>query len=297
MNIESISNYFRELLIMDCNRFLKTYGWTGELTRDFDKTLLNYFAFKDIFDKSKKKWKCIENPELSFSEDIQNGYDNLKQALVSGENLDKYMSKGIFRGENDPMFNDWGILHFHLGNELETSNKFVKRTGELAFVRFHKDSAYIIAIGKHGDWTKQALVATLHKYWRYTLESSLNNLMTTSHDLTDYELSKLRESNINVPLIMDDGEVYMLLNGGLSTAGNRTAHSHSLIEITNSLTCMAEYIVKSNIFHDVLNLFPYCFRLTDTFWGLQTTGIAFRSLRTKKYLSCIAGVVKYEEDL
>ena len=53
----------------------------------------------------------------------------------------------------DMMFNDWQIVHFHLG-AAPGSGGVVPRTGPLLFAHITGEEAILIDVAPHGAWTQ-----------------------------------------------------------------------------------------------------------------------------------------------
>ncbi len=60
----------------------------------------------------------------------------------------------------DLLLNDWGVHHLHFGHTLRPDG-FVERPEdkpELLFVIFRPDTAYVLGVFKHGEWTQDNIV-------------------------------------------------------------------------------------------------------------------------------------------
>ena len=92
------------------------------------------------------------------------GWSNLKASILKGEDVTPYLSKSI---ENitypDSMLNDWGVYHFHLGEESD--GRFITRTGPLLFALVKADILYAINVYHHEQWTDSNIVETIHRNW------------------------------------------------------------------------------------------------------------------------------------
>ena len=103
----------------------------------------------------------------------------------------------------DYLFNDWGILHLHLGKEFEDKkSKFIKRTGPLLFIIPYFDKVYLLSVFNHGDnvWSKKTLVQEVYDNWPELLYKS-DNIVGLETEISDDERQLLRKAGINSPLI------------------------------------------------------------------------------------------------
>jgi hypothetical protein len=86
--------------------------------------------------------------------------------VISGENLQPYMSKKILNPEyHDKFFNDWGLYHFHL-QIGKPSYKKIKISDYLLIAYLDNQTLYFIKMILHGDkdkWVKQDYIEIIHK--------------------------------------------------------------------------------------------------------------------------------------
>lgn len=62
----------------------------------------------------------------------QSGYKTLKAKFANGDDVTPHLSSNILNDTyEDYLLNDWGIHHFHLGQNI--SDGFAGRTGPLLF--------------------------------------------------------------------------------------------------------------------------------------------------------------------
>lgn len=146
------------------------------------------------------------------------GLDLVKRKISAGEDLKPYLSEQINNSDyDDGMLNDWGIHHLHLGMALQ-SNGFIERTGPLLYVRFTRDSAYLINVFPHGNWALQDLLKIIHHNWPELLSINRLNregLISLGHSPTDSDIKAFRRNTINALVQMEDGTVYLPPGGGV----------------------------------------------------------------------------------
>jgi len=163
----------------------------------------------------------------------------IERKIRSGENINAYLSRKLIRIDyNDPLMNDWGIQHLHLGERVITEGEhkgFIQGTPELLYVYFDKQSAYFVAILDHRSFSKQYLIQTMHDNWPHVLEPyrDPNIISVYPRNPTSEELHKLRKANLNFGIVtVRSGTTYVLIGGGVATSGDnimdvrRTNHLH-----------------------------------------------------------------------
>lgn len=115
--------------------------------------------------------ELLKNP---LYDKFKNVIDKIISDAKSGISLKPYLSKGIKKiTKPDKMLNDWGIVHFHLGDSIN-SDGFIKRTGELLFAyrdeKLNPNKLYFLDIHHHGEWSKKRTVEILHNNWKNSIE-------------------------------------------------------------------------------------------------------------------------------
>lgn len=162
----------------------------------------------------------FEAKTFSCPADLANGYALLKNKLENGHDVCPHLSKFLLRDDyEDSLLNDWGIHHFHLGENPERSG-FIERTGPLLFAHVTHDSVYCLGIYPHGSWTQQDLIRVIHENWPAVIAAKkLNGIIGMSHTPTDDEIAQLRKAGVQTMVQVAPGIVYAPLGGGYSTAG------------------------------------------------------------------------------
>ena len=164
----------------------------------------------------------------------------IERKIRNGESINPYLSRKLINiGYNDPLLNDWGIQHLHLGERVSTEGKhrgFIKGTKELLYVYFDKQCAYFIKILGHGsDFADQILIQTIHDNWPEVLKPyrDPNIISVYPRNPTSTERHKLRQANLNVGIVtVSDGTTYVMIGGSVMTSGDnildvmQTNHLH-----------------------------------------------------------------------
>ncbi len=95
----------------------------------------------------------------------------------------------------DMMFNDWQIIHLHLGNFFVSPSK-IRRSGPLLFCHITATEATMLDVAPHGAWTKTDLLEILLKTNPKALERYEFSAITPQR-LTDTEYGNLRTNGVN----------------------------------------------------------------------------------------------------
>lgn len=168
---------------------------------------------------------------------------NIEQMIANGQDLTPYLSKHINHLDfSDPMLNDWGVHHMHLGDFMEASG-FIKRTNALLFARFSETDAYFIGIFEHGNWADQEIVEIIHGNWPKLIEryKAMNALRLTIVP-TNEDIARLRKGNVNALLQLKDGTVYTPIGLGFATDGTAIEISLKLVKLRGGINAVEKTI-------------------------------------------------------
>ena len=76
-----------------------------------------------------RKRQVMESKQLQVPPQLQAGYAEIKRKAEAGESLIPHQSRGLDDSETkDPLLNDWGVQHLHLGTRL-LAHGYIERTG------------------------------------------------------------------------------------------------------------------------------------------------------------------------
>ncbi|WP_156000293.1 hypothetical protein [Thioalkalivibrio sp. ALMg9] len=186
-----------------------------------------------------------ESSRLSCPQEHQSGYAALKAKFANGDDVTPHLSKTILSDTyEDYLLNDWGIHHFHLGQNI--SNGFAGRTGPLLFALVGNSDVYFIDIKAHGAWREQELIKTLHEEWPEAIANyRINGVLGLAYQPTNDDIAKLRKAGVQTLVQVDEGVVYGPIGGGYSTAGT-SVQSKMLADRYRSLVRDIEKHVKEN---------------------------------------------------
>lgn len=142
--------------------------YSKELTNE--KRAIRYLNFQRKRGILKPR-KVLKSNEFYCKEKYLKGLSAIEDILINGGNITPYMSKDVGKlNRQDLLFNDWGILHLHLGDGLEKSGDFIKRTGPLLFLILADEIAFLINVFDHGNWTNLRLLQITYDNWPFIIE-------------------------------------------------------------------------------------------------------------------------------
>lgn len=165
---------------------------------------------------------------FSCPTEFQTGLAGLEVAFLNGDNVQPWQSKlvdEIFY--EDGLLNDYGVLHFHLGETLE-NNGYIKRTGLLLFAVVRDATVYEIGIYGHGDWYEVDILNIIDRNWPELLDHvTIKAIDTVYSPRTKEEIKALRNANICAIIPLSSGRIVMPIGGGVATDGTSNDAVHS----------------------------------------------------------------------
>ncbi|MCO5341453.1 hypothetical protein NG896_02625 [Aeromonas veronii] len=208
---------------------------------------------KCIWDYHRYKFRKItDTPRrvfISSSMDRQSKFENVIYKILNkiekGESLLRYQSRLLKNADyDDGLLMDWGVQHLHLGDSIE-SDGFVKRTKELLFVRFTKDSAYVLGVFEHNQWSTLKTLEIIHENWPETIEHyKVRNIVDISHCPDEKTILNFRKIGLNYAVKLGDGTVYMGPGGGITTAGTPMEVTNNVLHLRRTFSHAYNHIVK-----------------------------------------------------
>lgn len=175
--------------------------------------------------------ELIEN---SLYEQFKDVITDIRDKATNADDLLPYLSKGIKRVQRpDKMLNDWGVLHCHLGNNIDASG-FISRTNELLFiyrdVMNRPNELYFLDIFNHGDWSKKRTIEIIKNNWSDILEPhQIKRVLAVSPNFDEDKHLFIRDANMNSAITFDDGTAYLHIGGGLTGLGTNMHSTDSKI--------------------------------------------------------------------
>lgn len=172
---------------------------------------------KELFPAPRK----VYEPEgFAIPSNQLDAYSWLKSKILAGENVNPHQSKRLSNTSfEDPLFNDWGIHHFHLTTRYEEDGSgWVERDGPLLFAFVRGDAFYSLKIGDHGDWCDKDLLRIIHENWPDLIAPYRLNIAGVERE-HEPDLKLMRRKGITVFHEVAPGAYYCAIGGGYSCTG------------------------------------------------------------------------------
>lgn len=153
--------------------------------KDKDKICIKYFEYLTKLEFAGPN-QIKKSGTFECAPKLQKGLADLEYIIKYGGDIRPYLNKDSqYLTKYDGLYADWGVLHFHLGEQLIEGQKFVERDNYILFA-FHKfNTVYFIGIYPHGHWTDKQVVQRMLDNWPKIFESKIvegkpNNLPNDS---------------------------------------------------------------------------------------------------------------------
>lgn len=198
---------------------LTNAGLTITDTSDTRKVFLRYLGYRHRL--------IVQRPRTIYKPSnficplgYEEGLALVEQKIQNGEDLTIHQSRKILNvNYKDPLLNDWGIQHLHLGTEMADNKPLIKGTSEILFVYFKEDKAYFICVAGHCKWSDQDMIRTLHDNFPEAIESWRMDDMSLVHVPTNDDIDMMRKAGIVSGLEVYPGVTYLSPGGGYATDG------------------------------------------------------------------------------
>lgn len=194
-----------------------------------DLLIIRYFTYlRKKGGQTPRPRRIHKTTEFVYPPELDAGLNQLINALVNGKNISPYLSKKFDDiSKIDGMFNDWGILHLHLGEQLDPNDgRHVERTGPLLFLYLTEEDAYLINVYKHSDWTDRSILQTVQNNWPQLIKPYvMHGALSLSHQYTEQQHAALRNAGITVLIELKDknGDILVIAPPGLGITASKDA--------------------------------------------------------------------------
>ena len=180
--------------------------------------------------------------------------ENILQYLSEGGDITPYLSTKCINLdiEQDLMFNDWNILHIHLGKKPHKHNpRFIERTGELLFLLNTDSEIRVLGLYHHKSqsWSRQELIQKVYDNWPEMICPFQE--MQLAEKYNDQQRGQFRKAHMTV---ID--EVYekssnktfavMMKNMGIASSGDAVIDIRTYDDICNLLYHLESSIQRKN---------------------------------------------------
>ena len=243
------------------------------LVRDFEDAVMNYGKENGlIFSENDRSQAVIRilnfnrkigsrnKKTIYYAKDIKiptkykKRVENILQYLSEGGDITPYLSTKCINLdiEQDLMFNDWNILHIHLGKKPHKHNpRFIERTGELLFLLNTDSEIRVLGLYHHKpqSWSRQELIQKFYDNWPEMICPFQE--MQLAEKYNDQQRGQFRKTHMTV---ID--EVYdkssnktfavMMKNMGIASSGDAVIDIRTYDDICNLLYHLESSIQRKN---------------------------------------------------
>lgn len=214
-------------------------SWKNSVISVIDEKYSNYQKVMDMSDEEKILnyisyiRKCANHPFTVYEsiqikemipDNAREAYNEIKGRLIEGKGVEPYLSSQARKLRPDGLFNDWNILHLHLG-EIHGANATANRTRETLHLQLTNDSAYLIKIGAHGSgaYNDPEDLNIVKQNWPDLL-ASMPNVNVEEH--MDSQLFEYRQNGImTIPVATNhSGDKEAVLTNSLGYSTKNTSN-------------------------------------------------------------------------
>jgi len=204
---------------------LSTLGVTPKNSNSIQDLCL---AYLNASNRRISPWKRIvhHSKELiaklpTLSPDQQKAVKTIQKAAEQGQDLTCYLSKKMMEDYNDSLFNDWKVIHFHLGH-FQSGNPFVQRTDELLYGYATKDDLFLIEVFDHNGFSNQVLLQIIHDNWPHITRPFALQGLKAGPPITNSTIKQLRKHGVSYSVPLKDGTLLFPPGGGYASSGDNT---------------------------------------------------------------------------
>ena len=148
------------------------------------------------------------------------------------------------------MYNDYAVVHFHLGVGSET-NGYINRTKELLFAVVDSSAVYEIGIYRHGDWWELDILDLIDENWPSLLDRvTLQCVDVANCPCTREEVRALRDAKVVSIFKLRSGRIVAPPGGGIATDGTSFEAVRSA-DYWAKVLRDGEHLIVANIEEDI----------------------------------------------
>ena len=166
--------------------------------------------------------------------EVKEGLAWLESKIEKGESVNQHLNTTIQKDKLDGLLYDWGIHHLHLGLKYEATG-FVERTGPVLFAVFRPNDVYFVDVRDHKGWSDKGLLEIINRNWPELLFLYRMEGVKPETSFTEEDITSLRKGGVNTVHELSDGNSYLSMGGGITSAGTSQEAVRTYIEIVRML--------------------------------------------------------------
>lgn len=261
---------------------MKSEGLNNSRKMEIDQLIISYFTYLRK-KESGLKHKIHFSKEFFCPEEHKPTLRNITDLLETGGDISPYLSRRAILFKNDYMFNNWGIIHLHLGDEPhKRDRKFIKRTDLLLFMYRHDNDAYLINMAEHNRWSNLENLQILENNWPELIENrKLYGVTGLSDVISDTErfnfwkkgmdtVTELTDQNGEAMVIVPPGSGSMASKDSLEDTLFYKKQEKNIKDIEKAIICDLELIKSKMKDEDIQPADSLEFKLvrSDSEWNI-----------------------------
>ncbi len=239
----------RETLASIFKKEIDELGFDTSLLTTSDDVLQSYCSY--IYRLIEKRPRTIHEADtLTCPTVVEKGLNWLEEKIRKGESVNPHLNRATRKDKLDGLLYDWGIHHMHLG-ETFSAPGYVERTGPVLFAIFRKDDVYFIDIKDHEGWSDKNLLEIVNRNWPELLSAYKMEGVKPETTFNETEITSLRKAGVNTFHELSDGNTYLSMGGGITSAGTSVMAIRSygtMVRMINgieeNITANAKYLVS-----------------------------------------------------
>jgi hypothetical protein len=219
---------------------------------NFQNALLDWLHFR-ARSIPQRPHRVIISPEVQQKMGNYPAVAKIRDELSQGKDITPWLSDSVRKKASDPkadlMFNDWQILHFHLGSLFVQPDK-IGRTSDLLFAFVAPDRAVFLDVQPHGSWAMRDLLRVLLRVspTDMTRCEFKGVLGSARGGYTDDEILKLRQSGMNAPIDID-GRLFLAPGLGVASSKHATRIVRAVQNLERQIAHMRKVLETNLIPH------------------------------------------------
>jgi hypothetical protein len=243
------------------------------LVRDFEEVVFNYGKEKGLIFSENNRTQAVirilnfyrkigigNKKVISYARNIkipkkyQKRVESVLNYLSRGGDITPYLLTQSINldCQQDLMFNDWNILHIHLGKKLHTHKpRFIERTGELLFLLNTDCEIRVLGLYHHNppSWSRKELIQKVYDNWPEMINPYQEMQLVEKYN--DQQRGQFRKAHMTVIDEVYDKKrnktfAVMMKNMGIASSGDAVIDVITYDDICNFLHDMEFNIQSEN---------------------------------------------------
>lgn len=198
--------------------------------------------------------------EIKNYPELVSGYNEIKDRLQKGEGVQPYLSTKAYELRPDDLYNDWQILHLHLG-VVQGNKKKSKRSNLTLRMYVENLKAYFICLEPHKSYANSELLKIMYENWPEIIERHELKGITLDKELSEDDIIKYRNKGImSLPSFVDNEGKSHVIAMDIYTVSKISERDSELLDKTipefiNNIVdsvkkkIIEKDIIKSGVFH------------------------------------------------